>query len=302
MLSNPNRQAILLRRTDSLIHHDNQPSSSQAFNMTKSNSEFLMPYQRQGQGDTLILLHGALADPRLWAPHQAALAKSYDVIVPCLRHFGETQPAPGSFGLNTHARDLLTLLDHLALERVHLVAWSYGADVALNAATLAPQRFASLCLCDPGFPGYLEDESMAEFGADAQAMFEPVFPLAAEARWPEAVRQLIDGSGGAPGYFDRQPEAVRQQQLDNAGSLDLQLHQNETPNLTAETLADLDIPTTIARGENTRPLFRVVCNAALGYLPRSRKVILADANHMLPVEAPERFVALIDEHLEALPD
>lgn len=267
---------------------------------TSTDTGYSMPYWRQGSGEPLILLHGALADARLWQLHRDVLSQSFDVIVPCLRHFGDTSPAPGGFGLNTHAQDLLALLDRLALDKTHLVAWSYGADVALNAATLAPQRFTSLCLFDPGYPGYLSDTAMAEFGTDAQAMFAPVFPLAAEGRWSDAVRQLIDGSGGAKGYFDRQPQAVRQQQLDNATSLDKQLHQSEVPNLTANTLAALDLPVTVARGEHTRPLFRVVCEAALAHLPQSRAVVLNGANHMLPVESPERFVDVVKDHCMAL--
>ncbi|WP_239660660.1 alpha/beta fold hydrolase [Aeromonas hydrophila] len=69
-----------------------------------------------------------------------------------MRHFGEAGKE-GPFGLETHAGDLLALLAQLACGPVHLVGWSYGADVALTAALQAPERVRSLYLVEPGCPG-----------------------------------------------------------------------------------------------------------------------------------------------------
>ncbi len=68
-----------------------------------------------------------------------ALASKFDVIAVTLRHFDEGDI--GGFGLNTHADDLIELLNELDERKpVHIVGWSYSADVVLNA--LVKQDFS----------------------------------------------------------------------------------------------------------------------------------------------------------------
>ncbi len=231
----------------------------------------------------------------------AALGVSYDVIAPTQRHFGPGGKASGGFGICTHAEDLLKLLRELRLPKVHLVGWSYGADVALHAAVQCPEQFRSLFLYEPGYPGYLSERGMMEFGMDAQAMFGPIFQLAAEGKTELAVRTLVDGSGNSPGYFAAQPETAQQQQLENMHTLDLQLNQSEKPNLTTDSLAALRLPVSVAFGEDTRPLFAVVAKAAGRLLPDCRTLCVKGANHMLPIADPTRFAELLTAHLRAVP-
>ncbi len=161
-----------------------------------------MPCLQAGSGEPLLLIHGALANHTLWLEHIEQLSQHYTVYAPTLRHFGEAGKE-GPFGLETHAGDLLTLLAQLACGPVHLVGWSYGADVALTAALQAPERVRSLYLVEPGCPGALDEQGLAAFMADAGAMFGPVFGQVEAGQQQEAVATLIDGSGGPPGLFCR---------------------------------------------------------------------------------------------------
>src|SRR5690606_9238330 len=99
----------------------------------------------RGQGEPLVLVHGAPSDCRVWQPHCELLAVRHRAIAYTQRYFGrgEWQQGWPPFGVRTHADDLVAVLKHVG-EPAHVVAWSYGAHVALVAASEAPQLFRSV--------------------------------------------------------------------------------------------------------------------------------------------------------------
>ncbi|MBB6463913.1 alpha/beta fold hydrolase [Flammeovirga kamogawensis] len=246
-------------------------------------------YFRIGKGEPLLLLHGALADNRMWNTHSDILAEDFDVIVPTQRHFGKNGPSDKPFGIETHTSDIITLLDQLEIDSVHVVAWSYGADIALNLATKIPNKLTSLYVYEPGFPGCLDDNEMKVFGADANEMFGPIFYAVQEHKLEEAVELLIDGSGNYKGYFQKQTEQLKREQLENKNSLPLQLSQSEQPNLDKEALSKITTRSRVAYGEYTRDLFMVVSNAVYSNLQNSSIDKVENATHMYPMEKPHEF-------------
>ncbi len=267
------------------------------------NGAFL-PYAVEGQGPTVVFLHGALAYHRMWQRHQAALADRYRAVAYTQRYFGPA--AWGSdwppFGVDTHAGDLVGFLRELGAGRVHLVAWSYAGHIALTAALQQPELLQSLFIYEPGVPTYVSDPAeLAAFAADANLMFGPVFEAVQGAGDNvEGVRRLIDGSGNRPGYFDAQPPDRQAAQLDQVRTLPLQLNQSPPPVITCEDLARLALPVCIARGALTRPLFRIVSDAAARCLPNCTKLVVPGAGHMWPDEDPAGFTAAVADFLKSL--
>jgi pimeloyl-ACP methyl ester carboxylesterase len=255
-----------------------------------------------GQYGTVFLVHGALSDARMWRDHQELLKDLGDVRAVTLPGFGPEQNAETiEFGMNTHAERLAKVVGHPGISGpVHVVGWSYGADVVLNALAHLHGKIASAMVYEPGYPGCLGEEEMRDFGKDAGAMFGPVFTLADDGDLHGAVEALVNGSGNRLGYFASQPEAVRAVQLDNAHTLPGQLHQQETPDLDEAHLSKVEVPVTVAWGEASRPLFRIVSQAVARTVPGCRAVPMPRATHMLPVEDPRRFADLVREHLGGL--
>lgn len=256
-----------------------------------------LPCLQAGSGEPLLLIHGALANHTLWLEHIEQLSHHYTVYAPTLRHFGEAGKN-GPFGLETHASDLLALLEKLPCGPVHLVGWSYGADVALTAALMAPEQFISLYLVEPGCPGALDEQGSTAFMADAGAMFGPVSGQVGEGLLQEAVATLIDGSGGHAGYFAAQPLKWQQAQLAEADSLPKQLSQSERPDWSPERLAMLSMPTCIVQGADTRALFALVCEAIGNAIPVCERLQVQHAGHLYPIEQPALFVQHLQRWLE----
>ena len=261
-----------------------------------------IPYFTQGTGETILFLHGALADMRIWQPHCALLSDNFRTMAYTQRYFGPEAVsfAAYPFGIETHCNDLKGFIEALGIGPVHLVAWSYGADIALNLAVQAPHLLQSLFLYEPGFPGYLDSEPIAHFMADANQMFVPIFDAVAEGNIEQGVKLLIDGSGNQSGYFDRQCDAFKTQQMQNAHTLPLQLSQAKPPVLTQADLAGIELPTQVAYGEDTRPLFQVVAEAAQASIKECTALIVPNANHMYPLENPTQFARNVAEFIAGL--
>jgi pimeloyl-ACP methyl ester carboxylesterase/membrane protein DedA with SNARE-associated domain len=68
------------------------------------------------------------------------------LIVPDLPGFGESTREIPDYSNRAHARYLLQLLDHLDLERVHVVGFSMGGGAGLELYGFAPERVRSMTL------------------------------------------------------------------------------------------------------------------------------------------------------------
>jgi len=108
-------------------------------------------YEEHGpaRGDVIVLLHGFPYDPRCFDVMAPSLAdKGHRVIVPYLRGYGPTQFLSATTLRSGQqaalARDLLDLLDALAIPRAALVGYDWGGRAACIAAALWPDRVTCL--------------------------------------------------------------------------------------------------------------------------------------------------------------
>jgi haloacetate dehalogenase len=113
---------------------------------------------RGGAGDPVMLLHGYPQNHMTWAAVAPRLAQSFDVIVPDLRGYGDSDAPPDdaahtTYSKRTMARDIVGLMDALGLERAHVIGHDRGARVAYRLALDHPARVARLGICRSGAHG-----------------------------------------------------------------------------------------------------------------------------------------------------
>lgn len=103
--------------------------------------------------ETIVLHHGIGKNTRMWYGWVPTLARHYRVVRLDARGFGQsTVPPPGyKWSFSSFALDLKSLLDHLKLDRVHLVGETLGGGICMRFASEYPERVRSLTICSSPF-------------------------------------------------------------------------------------------------------------------------------------------------------
>ncbi|MCH7605607.1 MAG: alpha/beta fold hydrolase [Chloroflexi bacterium] len=99
--------------------------------------------------EAVVLHHGNAKNTRLWYAWVPLLARQYRVLRLDARGFGRSSVPPEGYdwSLSNFGTDLLHFLDHLGLEKVHLVGETVGGTIALQFAYEHPERLHSLTVC-----------------------------------------------------------------------------------------------------------------------------------------------------------
>jgi cis-3-alkyl-4-acyloxetan-2-one decarboxylase len=104
-------------------------------------------YLDQGQGPTLLMVHGNPTWSFYWRTLVQGLSDTYRCVVP--DHLGaglSDKPTDYPYRLEDHIRNLVELIDHLDLKNVTLLVHDWGGPIGLGAAVERPDRIARLVI------------------------------------------------------------------------------------------------------------------------------------------------------------
>ncbi len=98
----------------------------------------------------VVFVHGMVLSASLWEAQLARIGSTRRAIALDVRGHGDSAPPEdGNYAPAACAADVFAVLDELGIDRVAIVGHSFGADIALAAAAIAPHRIAQLVLVDP---------------------------------------------------------------------------------------------------------------------------------------------------------
>jgi len=101
-------------------------------------------YIDRGHGEPIVLLHGGTSNLESWVTRGvvANLEKDFRVIAFDARGHGKSdKPRDAAAYGRQQALDVPRLLDHLKIERAHIVGFSLGGSTVAQLLTLHPERF-----------------------------------------------------------------------------------------------------------------------------------------------------------------
>lgn len=100
----------------------------------------------------LLCLHGLTRNARDWADFAERYSPRFRVLALDFRGRGgsDYDPVPARYNPLTYARDIIELLDQVALPQAVFVGTSLGGLVTMTIAATAPQRIAATILNDVG--------------------------------------------------------------------------------------------------------------------------------------------------------
>jgi len=249
-----------------------------------------LAYMSLGRGAPVVLVHGSLADYRIWSPQVSALSRRNRVIAYSRRFHWPNPSRTASdpdYSNQLHAADLAALIQKLRLGRVHLVGHSAGGAIAVQMALEHPKLVRSLTLIEPGIYSILPqtDEGRSLLAEIARASVEARDALA-RGEDAAAIRILMDLVFRPRTFAELAPD-IRQALLDNASSLRAQFASAEPPPaISCADAARLRMPVLLLEGEKTAPEFRLINNELERCLRVRERVRIPSAGHGLTFEHP----------------
>ncbi len=158
-----------------------------------------------GEGPDVLLLHG-FPDHAIGMRSlaEALAARGYRVLVPALPGYAPSAaPADGDLSMSAVARDMVALLDHLEIDRAHVVGHDWGGIVGYRLGAGHAGRLASLtalAVChDAGFAvrrSVLREQQtgayawiLAYAAARAEIAGDPAFITAAASDWSPGLQR-----------------------------------------------------------------------------------------------------------------
>ncbi|MFH7340910.1 alpha/beta fold hydrolase [Streptomyces sp. KHY 26] len=252
------------------------------------------PYVRDygaAEGPALLALHGIKGHGARWRRIAETSLYDFSVIAPDLRGHGRSDHAP-PWNTEAHVADMLAVLDARAVDRVDLLAHSFGGLIALRLAHAAPERVGRIVLLDPsvGLPaGQLHQQARrtlcpGSFASPEEARAErrSAWPAAFAAASDEEVAEHLVRRGDGRWHWRFEPAAVVTACSEMAGP-------PVTPPPAVPTLLVIAGRSGFVSTEYVR-----ACRATLG---ERLTVAEVDAGHMLYLEAPEETGELIRRFL-----
>jgi 3-oxoadipate enol-lactonase len=238
----------------------------------------------------IVLFHSLLADHSSFDRIAGPLSESHDVVALKL---------PGFAGSDFVGADLADIADHVAagikalgLQKAIFLGNGYGGFVALQTAIRHPGIAARLVLADCG----------AAFSDPGRAAFRGMSAAAAKEKGLAAIADVAMRRLFAPEFQQQHPELIEERKqrflaLDPAtfhGACDALASLDLRPQLKT-----VNVPVLVLVGEQDEATPPAMSRELAAGLPDAALVVLAGCAHVPQLQAPEVFLAVIRNFIDA---
>jgi pimeloyl-ACP methyl ester carboxylesterase len=238
------------------------------------------------QPETVVLHHGNCKSTRFWHAWVPILARHYKVVRLDARGLGRsTVPPPGhKWSLKGFGQDLKRLLDHLNLDKVHLVGETVGGTISMQFATDYPERVRSLTVCSSPFrftdPYYLDSARKAEKdGVLAWAQ--------------ESMKRRLDASKVVPEFVEWYANEMGKTSL----RVVVETHDALVGNDLSDVLRRIKVPTLLLSAENRPGYTQGYVREMEQLIPGSKLVVFPGTfgfvHHSQPEQCAETFLDFV---------
>ncbi len=246
-------------------------------------------YEMAGRGPSVVLIHGGLADSRMWDDQFKAFAKHYRVMRYDLRGFGKSD---FSMGPLSHVEDLAGLLRHLRITKATLIGLSLGGMVATDLALAHPQMVERLVLVGSGLRGYqgIKNEQAAAIYkvAETEGMEQAV------ALWME---HPFFVTGKQNSVYQRRMREMLADNFRTWGPTPAPIVWTWPTAPVIERLPTIKAPTLIVVGDKDFVNILNIADTLATKIPTAKKALMQGVSHHPNMEKPLEFNQLILDFL-----
>jgi pimeloyl-ACP methyl ester carboxylesterase len=252
-----------------------------------------------GNGPPVVLLHGLGCGRRMWFHQIPALRERFRVIAYDQRGHGLTDAPPlaTDYSAVHLARDLVGVLDALKIERAAIVGFSLGGGPALALAASKPERVSRLVLADVGAGA----DDPVKIEGMARQWIKLIDQGAADEFVCEMLRSELFKVYARRDMRSRNHMAalIRTTPLNGLRfTLSEVLAKRKSLFRLTDVLKAVRAPTLVLVGQHD-----YLCSKASRLMaqtiPNASLKIIEDSGHMLPLEQPAAFTAVLLEFLNA---
>ncbi len=248
-------------------------------------------YEEAGSGIPILFVHEFAGDHRSWEPQLRFFSRAYRTIAYNARGYPPSDvPADPSRYSQARARDdAIAVLDHLGIDRAHVVGLSMGGFATLHVGLAHPQRALSLVVAGCGYGAAPAERE--KFRSDCEALAT----LLETRGMAEGVKQYAIGPARVQ-FQNKDPRGFRELAERLAGgsaqghALTMRGVQMQRPSLweLVEDMKKLSVPVLLVAGDEDEACLepallmkRSIATSGLVVFPRS--------GHVLNLEEPEAF-------------
>lgn len=249
----------------------------------------LWTWDTGGRGQAVVFLHAGSQSGAGWGYQQPVFAAAGFRAIGYSRRGAFRSEAGPRDDPGLACDDLLRVLDHLRLDRVHLVALALGAFYALDLALLAPQRVRTLSLTS-SYLG-IDESERAYFEANERLRPKAFNALPVEFKELHPSYRAGNASGTAAWV-----ELAREAQPGP------RVQQKRPFPLTWARLESLRHPTLLMTGDGDLYTPPALLRMQAEHLPHAETFVIPEAGHAGNWEQPEVFNAKVLDFLRRHPD
>jgi len=255
-----------------------------------------------GSGPALVLLHGWMGTSRVWDSLANDLANDFQLVIPDMRGYGESDKPYGGYDGLTLTADILGLLDALGVSKAGVIGHDMGAIPALLLAANHPDRCNFLGYIDEPLPGYNLDVFTAFtrenpfpywwFGFNSQPHLPALMWQGKEA---ELVDYFVSAMAADPGSISAEARAETVRTLRKPGGLHGSFGWYREALLSGEqiktaTQAKLSVPVLAVNGQYGHPnvgeQMRLISDDVTDHT-------IPNCGHLVPEEKPKELAEII---------
>jgi pimeloyl-ACP methyl ester carboxylesterase len=259
-------------------------------------------YEEAGSGTPIIFAHEFAGDLRSWEPQLRHFSHHYRAIAYCARGYppSDVLEAVASYSQDRARDDIVAILDHLGIDRAHVVGVSMGGFASLHVGLYRPGRARSCVVAGAGY-GAAPDER-EKFRAECEAVarvFEAQGTPAAAERYTLGPTRVQFQNKDPRGWAEFARQMAEHSARGSANTL--RGYQMARPSLwdLAEDMRRSTVPMLIVTGDEDDPclepaLFmkRNIPTAGIWMCPQS--------GHTLNLEEPDAFNRALGEFFVAV--
>jgi 3-oxoadipate enol-lactonase len=237
-------------------------------------------YERVGQGEPLLFIHGLGSSARDWEYQIPFFAPKYEVIVCDVRGHGQSDKPPGPYSIPLFARDVAGLVEGLAIAPAHVVGISMGGMIGLQLVVDRPELVRSLVVINslPDMVVRTWRQRLAVwqrllvaplFGMEkvAEVLGQRLFPSVEQAELRELFRER---------WVENDPAAYREATKAIVGWT------------VSEQLGTIACPVLVVSGDQDYSPVETKA-AYVKKIPQGELVVIEHSRHGTPVDQPEAF-------------